>query len=366
MNIVILGSTGSIGESALEVVRHSEGKFNVIGITAHTNSESLQKQAAEFNVQTSILTSDKNFSEAALKDLVTDPQVDIVVVAIVGFAAVKPTLWALEAKKRVALANKEALVTCGELLTKAAKDFGGMIIPVDSEHNALFQALQGHPMKNVKKLWITGSGGPFRGKSKEQLKGISLASALKHPNWKMGPKITIDSATLMNKGLEFIEARWVFDINPALIEVIIHPQSVVHGIVEFTDNTMLAHMSTADMKAALSYALYYPERQKNAVAPLDLAAIRRLDFEPVDDATFPCLGLAKQALDRGGIAPTVLNAANEIAVGAFLNERISFLQIPELICETVEAAPRQEVQWDQIFAIDAWARERTSENILKL
>ena len=365
MNIVILGSTGSIGESTLEVVRNSGGLLRVVGLTAHSNSAQLERQALEFGVNKTLLTS-KEISEEAIKDLVTDPQVDAVVVAIVGFAAVKPTLWALQAKKRVALANKEDLETCGELQTKAAETSGAMIIPVDSEHNALFQALQGHPMANVKKLWITGSGGPFRGKSKEQLREVQVASALKHPNWKMGPKITIDSATLMNKGLEFIEARWMFGIDPKNIDVVVHPQSVVHGLVEYIDGTMLAHMSSADMKAALSYALYYPQRQRNAVKALDLCALKRLDFEPVDYETFPCVGLAMEALKRGGIAPTVLNAANEVAVKAFLDERISFLQIPEIIASAIDSAPRQEVQWDQIFAIDAWARRLTSENILKL
>jgi 1-deoxy-D-xylulose-5-phosphate reductoisomerase len=372
MKIAILGSTGSIGESTLDVVRQSGGTLKVCALSAHSNEKRLREQADEFNVKKTVVTS-REKSEAALLDLVASEDVDAVVIAIVGFAAVKPTLWALRAGKRVALANKEALVTCGELLTAAARKSGGVIIPVDSEHNALFQALQGHPIANVRRLWLTGSGGPFRGKSPKDLLHVNVEQALNHPRWKMGPKITIDSATLMNKGLEYIEARWVFDLNPESIQVVIHPQSIVHGIVEFIDGTMLAHMSVTDMKAAISYALYYPRRQENAVKPLNLVEIGRLDFEAVDDVAFPCVGLARQALNTGGVAPAVLNAANEVAVNAFLNERISFRQIPELISKTMLEIPRHttasatpESQWDQIFAIDAWARIAAAENIAKL
>jgi 1-deoxy-D-xylulose-5-phosphate reductoisomerase len=360
--IVVLGSTGSIGESTLEVVRRSKGRLRVTGLAAHSNFEQLSKQAAEFQTTRTVLTS-KAGADSQLEEMVASSDTDIVVVAIVGFAALKPTLAALRAGKRVALANKEALVTCGEILTAEAGKNGGMIIPVDSEHNALFQALQGHSLTNVEKLWITGSGGPFRGRSRDELKSVSLESALKHPNWKMGPKITIDSATLMNKGLEFIEARWVFGLPPEKIDVVIHPQSVIHGIVEFIDGTMLAHLSAPDMKAAISYALYYPDRQPEAVKRLNLPEIARLEFESVDHKTFPCVRLAQEALKTGGVAPTVLNAANEMAVEAYLARKIQFLDIPEVIAKTLHSAPRQDLTLTYIFEVDHWARQKAAENI---
>lgn len=362
MNIVVLGSTGSIGQNTLEVVRRSQGKLKVVGLTAHSNLEMVSKQQDEFRVPTVILTSQPD-SEKRLEELVTQPHVDAVVVAIVGFAALKPTLAAIKAGKRIALANKEALVTCGEILTAAAKNSAATIIPVDSEHNALFQALQGHPIKNVSKLWLTGSGGPFRGKNRAQLQTVKVAEALKHPNWQMGNKITIDSATLMNKGLEFIEARWVFDLPAPQLDVLIHPQSIIHGIVEFVDGSMLAHMSAPDMKAAISYALYYPDRQPGAVQRLDLPALKKLEFERVDAETFRCFDLAKKSLAQGGVAPTVLNAANEVAVDAFLQEKIPFLGIPDLIEKTLERAPHQRLDLQSVFEIDLWARRATTENI---
>jgi 1-deoxy-D-xylulose-5-phosphate reductoisomerase len=365
LKIVVLGSTGSIGENTLEVVRRSGGEIKIVGLAAHTNSDVLSKQAQEFSVKHTVLTS-KPDSEKLLEELVTLPEVDCVVVAIVGFAALKPTLAALRAKKRVALANKEALVTCGELLTYEAKKFGAQIIPVDSEHNALFQALQGHDISQVQKLWITGSGGPFLGRSTQELAHVGVQEALQHPNWKMGPKITIDSATLMNKGLEFIEARWVFDLSPKKIDVIIHPQSIVHGIVEFIDGSQLAHMSQPDMKGAISYALYFPKRQLGAMKPLDLVALKKLEFQSVDNRTFPCLSLAQEALERGGVSPTVLNAANEIAVDSFLREKIPFLSIPQVISKTLAQGPREPVSIDSIFEIDAWARKKAQENIASL
>jgi len=365
LNIVVLGSTGSIGESTLEVVRRSQGKIKIVGLAAHTNFEALEKQALEFKVPHTVLTS-KPDCEQQLEDLVTRPDVDCVVIAIVGFAALKPTLAAIRAKKRIALANKEALVTCGEILTAEAKKYGAQIIPVDSEHNALFQALQGHPIDQVRKLWITGSGGPFLGKSESELAKVSVDEALQHPNWKMGPKITIDSATLMNKGLEFIEARWVFDLSPKKIDVIIHPQSIIHGIVEFIDGSQLAHMSQPDMKGALSYALYYPQRQDNAMKPLDLIALQKLEFKAVDNRTFPCLRLAQEALDKGGVLPTILNAANEIAVDSFLREKIPFLSISGVISKTLAQGPRTAISIDSIFEIDAWARKKAQENIASL
>lgn len=365
MKIVVLGSTGSIGESTLEVVRRSQGKITIVGLAAHSNHEKLKAQAEEFKVKHTVLTS-LDDSNKKLEDLVQLSEVDAVVVAIVGFAAVKPTYAALKAGKRVALANKEALVTCGELLTSVAQKSSAQIIPVDSEHNALFQALQGHKIENVKKLWLTGSGGPFRGKNRSELLNVTVSQALKHPNWKMGAKITIDSATLMNKGLEFIEAKWIFDLAADRLDVIIHPQSIIHGIVEFIDGCQLAHMSATDMKAAISYALYYPQRQPQAVAPLDLVSIKKLEFEAVDNSTFPCFQLAKQSLEKGGVAPAILNAANEVAVDAFLNEKISFLAIPDLIAKTLSKAPHQALDLDGLFAIDEWARQLTWQNISSL
>lgn len=365
MNIVILGSTGSIGESTLDVVRKSKGKIKIVGLTAHSNKDKIKAQIEEFKVKHFILTSEKD-ADSRMEELVTLPEVDAVVVAIVGFAAVKPTLAAIKAKKRIALANKEALVTCGEILTAAAKKSGAEIIPVDSEHNALFQALQGHLIKNVSKLWLTGSGGPFRGRTRGQLAHVKVQEALKHPNWQMGSKITIDSATLMNKGLEFIEAHWIFDIPASQIDVLIHPQSIIHGIVEFNDGCMLAHMSAPDMKAAISYALYYPERQAGAVKRLNLPQIKKLEFEGVDTETFSCFDLAKKSLETGGIAPLVLNSANEIAVEAFLKEKIPFLRIPEIIEKTLQNAPRQGLDLQTIFELDLWARRQATENLVSL
>lgn len=360
MKIVICGSTGSIGHSTLEVVRRSRGAIQVVGLSAHANHEKLQAQAQEFKVSKTVLSQLPD-SEAKLVDLVTHPDVDVVVMAIVGFAALAPTFAALKAGKRVAMANKEALVTCGEILVGMQEKFKGKIIPVDSEHNSLFQALQGHPINNVKKLWITGSGGPFRGLSRADLGGVTVEQALNHPKWKMGPKITIDSATLMNKGLEFIEARWLFGLDPNRIDCLIHPQSIVHGLVEFIDGTQLAHLAQPDMKAAISYALYYPERQPEAVASLDLAQVGRLDFEPVDEKTFTCFGLARSALQQGGTQTTVLNAANEVAVSQFLNSKIGFLQISDVITETMESAPRYALGLEAVYEVDAWARAKASE-----
>lgn len=363
MNIVVLGCTGSIGQSTLEIVRKSGGKISIYGLTAHTNKKSLEEQAAEFKVPHTILTSEEN-SEQRILDLVTDSKVDRVVVGIVGFAAIKPTLKALEAGKIVALANKETIVTAGELFVEKTKQGRGKLIPVDSEHNALFQILQGHDIKQVKKLIITGSGGPFRGKTKKDLGGVTVKQALNHPRWKMGPKITIDSATLMNKGLELIEARWLFGLSPNHLDVIIHPESLVHGLVEFIDHTMIAHLSSTDMKAAISYALFYPERMKNAVKALDLVALGQLNFEKVPEQVFPCLQLAKLALSKGKTLPTVLNAANEVAVDLFLKERIPFLGIPEVISSVMESAPRHDLQMETIFEIDAWARSQAQEQSL--
>jgi 1-deoxy-D-xylulose-5-phosphate reductoisomerase len=365
IKVAILGSTGSIGESTLEVVRNSKGTLKVVSLSAHSNRDKLFSQAKQFSVTKTVLASDPD-GEEKLVELASDPDCDVVVMAIVGFAALKPTLAALRAGKRVALANKEALVTCGELIQREIENGKGLIIPVDSEHNSLYQALQGHNIKNVRKLWITGSGGPFRGRTKKELEHVDVKSALNHPKWKMGPKITIDSASLMNKGLEFIEARWVFDLPNEKLDVLIHPQSIVHGLVEFIDGTMLAHLSTPDMKAAISYALYYPDRQENAVTPLDLAAVGKLEFEPVDYKNFPCVNLAKNALVRGGMAPTILNAANEVAVDAFLKEQIRFIDIPELISMTLDAAPHQDIQWETVFGIDLWARQKAREKIASL
>jgi 1-deoxy-D-xylulose-5-phosphate reductoisomerase len=364
-NVVVLGSTGSIGANTLEVIRKSEGKLKLFGVSAHSNREGLEKQVAEFKVPHSVLTSEKDGNQKIL-DLVAHADTDVVVVAIVGFAALRPVIAAIQSGKRIALANKEALVTCGEILNSMARKYNSTIIPVDSEHNALFQALQGHPPENIEKIWLTGSGGPFRGKNRKELESVDIKSALKHPNWKMGPKISIDSATLMNKGLEFIEARWIFDIDPKKIDVIIHPQSLVHGLIEFIDNSWLAHLSTPDMKGAISYALYHPERQHGAMEKLRLDVLKKLEFEAVDYGNFPCIGLAQTALKTGGIAPTVLNAANEVAVKAFLEEKIRFLDIPDLIFKTLEKAPQQNIQLEGVFDIDLWARSEANENIASL
>ena len=345
--ISILGSTGSIGTQALEVIREQSELFAVSVLTAGKNANLLIQQAREFLPDTVVIGDDSLYSQVkdALQDLpikvyagedaITQvagmEEADIVLTALVGYAGLKPTLAAIQAGKPIALANKETLVVGGEIVTAAAKEKGVNLYPVDSEHSAIFQCLVGEFHNPVEKIILTASGGPFRGKKKVELAGVTRAQALKHPNWTMGAKITIDSSTLMNKGLEVIEARWLFDIAAEQIDVIVHPQSIIHSLVQFQDGSLKAQMGLPDMKLPIQYALGYPARLKNDFPRFNFLDYPSLSFEAPDTEAFPCLQLAYDALKKGGNAPCILNAANEIAVAAFLNDQIPYLSIPEIL-----------------------------------
>ena len=346
-SIAILGSTGSIGTQALEVIRQNPERFKVSVLTAHSNSTLLISQALEFRPEYVVIGDESKYAEvqAALKplnikvlcgladlaDVVTQPQIDIVLTALVGFAGLKPTLAAIKAGKDIALANKETLVVAGELVTTLAAKHQVKILPVDSEHSAIFQCLAGEEHNPIEKIYLTASGGPFRGKTSQFLSTVTRTEALKHPNWVMGAKITIDSATLMNKGLEVIEAKWLFDLQPSQIDVIVHPQSIVHSIVQFTDGSMKAQMGMPDMKLPIQYALAYPQRIKSDFPRFNFLDYPSLTFEQADTKTFRNLNLAFEALHSGGNMPCVINAANEVVVAEFLNNRLGFLQMSEVI-----------------------------------
>jgi 1-deoxy-D-xylulose-5-phosphate reductoisomerase len=349
-NIVILGSTGSIGTSALLGLEPEKSRYNILALSAAENAGLLLSQAEKFRPKyAAILNPEKErflkglkgvkilSGEQSFSYLAALPEADIVLISIAGAAAIKPLLAAVKAGKRVALANKEALVMAGEIVNSEVKKYGAEIIPVDSEHNAMFQAMQGHKPGDVKKLHITASGGPFKNMTRAQLENITVAQALNHPTWKMGRKITIDSATLMNKGLEVIEAHYLFNMPYEKIDVIIHPQSIVHSMVEYIDGSIIAQMSTPDMKLPIMYALAYPDRVKDAVRPLDLRKTGKLDFFPVEFAKFPAFSLALTAGKKGGTMPACMNAANEAAVKNFLNNRIKFVKIPYYIEKAMRA-----------------------------
>jgi 1-deoxy-D-xylulose-5-phosphate reductoisomerase len=350
--IAILGSTGSIGTQALEVINQHPDKFEIFVLTARENVDLLVKQALFYIPRHVVITNHKYFQEVAdalenlpvivhagdesLAEIVKEDDIDIVLTALVGFSGVLPTLNALMTGKNIALANKETLVVAGDLITGMARKNDCTIYPVDSEHSAIFQCLAGEQMNPIEKIYLTASGGPFRGMSLEQLKWVSKAAALQHPNWCMGDKVTIDSASLMNKGLETIEARWLFDLDPEQIDVVVHPQSVIHSIVQFTDGSMKAQMGVPDMRLPIQYALGYPERLPSKFPRFSFADYPVLTFEKADVTTFRNLELAYLAMKQGGNMPCILNAANEIAVQAFLNERISFIRMSELIESTME------------------------------
>lgn len=345
--IAILGSTGSIGTQALEVISAHPGQFEVAVITAKENVDLLLKQALKFVPAHVVITNELKFKEVSdalcalptqvhcgehmLSEIVQLEEVDLVLTALVGFAGVYPTLSALKAGKDIALANKETLVVAGELITGLAKEKNCKIYPVDSEHSAIFQCLVGEQDNPIEKIYLTASGGPFRGMNKEQLKKVTKAEALNHPNWCMGDKVTIDSASLMNKGLEVIEARWLFSLTPGQIDVIVHPQSIIHSIVQFCDGSMKAQMGLPDMRLPIQYAIGYPWRLKSKYPRFSFTDYPQLTFEKADKVTFRNLGLAFEAMRKGGNIPCILNAANEIAVQAFLEENISFHQISGII-----------------------------------
>lgn len=375
--ISILGSTGSIGCNTLKVVEFL-GNFRVVALGAGKSVEKLAEQISRFSPElvtveneacaenllreihkTNIKAPKIETGEKGLIAVATHEAVETVVSATVGAVGFVPTLRALEAGKRVALANKETLVMAGALMTKAARDNKAEILPVDSEHNALHQCLRGERRKEVKRLILTASGGPFRTKTKQEIENATRSEALNHPTWQMGDKVTIDSATLMNKGLEVIEARWLFDFSAAEISVIVHPQSVVHSFVEMIDGSVIAQLGVTDMKHAIQYALTYPKRQPNCLPPLDFAKISQLTFEEPDLEKFPCLALAYRALKIGGTMTATLNAANEIAVSAFLEDKIRLSDIPKIIEGVMnEHQSQAAASLEVILEADAWARKK--------
>ncbi|MCC7303699.1 MAG: 1-deoxy-D-xylulose-5-phosphate reductoisomerase [Bacteroidia bacterium] len=378
--IAILGSTGSIGTQALEVIREHPEHFSAEILAAGNNADLLIKQALEFQPNIVVIAGDAAYKkvkaalsshpikvysgEKSIEEVVAFDSVDMVLAAIVGYAGLSSTLAAIKAGKSVALANKETLVVAGGIITAEAKVSGAGIIPVDSEHSAIFQCLAGEWKNPLEKIILTASGGPFRGKKKSDLEKVTVADALKHPNWNMGSKITIDSASLMNKGLEVIEAKWLFGLRPEQIEVLVHPQSIIHSMVQFHDGSMKAQMGLPDMKLPILYAFSFPLRLPSATPRLNLNQFPSLSFENPDSLTFPCLDLAYEAMRKGGNAPCVLNAANEMAVQAFLSERIGFNRIPEIISETLYAVSYvPEPSYEDLILSDKEARKQASAHI---
>jgi 1-deoxy-D-xylulose-5-phosphate reductoisomerase len=357
---VVLGATGSIGTSARRVAHDIPERMEIVGMSAHSNREALEAAGREFpGAQLRISGGGR---EEGLVELATLPEADLVLVAIVGTAGLKPALAAIEAGKDIAVASKEILVMAGEAVMDAARRRGVQVLPVDSEHNAIFQCLEGRDPATVARLILTASGGPFRTMPAEKLGGVTPVQALKHPTWEMGRKITIDSATLFNKGLEMIEARWLFSVEMARIEVVVHPQSVIHSMVEFMDRSILAQMSVSDMCFPIQYAVTYPERVPNSLRPLDFAALGRLEFEAPRSRDFPALDLARWAGETGGTLPAVLNAANEVAVAAFLEGRCRFPEIWGMVSRVMEAhLPVNRPDLGELLEADLWARARTGE-----
>jgi len=375
-NVAVLGSTGSIGRNTLEVIGASDGRLRVWGIAAHSNFDLLCEQATQFEPNRVVATHPdsgsfdwgglpKSTSVAhgcdGLTELAREPDVDIVVAAIVGSAGLESAWNALDCGKTVALANKETLVMGGSLVTGLAARKGGKILPVDSEHSAIFQALSCGRREDVKRIILTASGGPFRDYSQDQMAEVTVEQALCHPTWQMGPKITVDSATMMNKALEIIEARWLFDLDPGQIDVVIHPQSIVHSMVEFDDGSVMAQLSPPDMRLPIQYALTFPERWKSPAKQLDLSERLSFHFEPPDYQRFPALQLGQEVACAGGTAGSVLNAANETAVAEFLAGRLPFAEIVP-VCRSVldqhtfDANPTLE----QLYKLDAWARKEVT------
>ena len=381
MNLAIFGATGSVGASTLDVVARHGGRYRVFALSAHASADALlelcQRHRPRYAVLSGVAESpalktsfaahgcELRFGPDALDFIAAHRETDAVMAAIVGAAGLASTLAAVRAGKRVLLANKEALVMAGPLVTAAARASGAQILPVDSEHNAVFQCLGNS--RGVRKIVLTASGGPFRSASAESLGTVTPEQACAHPNWVMGRKISVDSATMMNKGLEVIEARWLFDVAPERIEVLIHPQSIVHSLVEYQDGSMIAQLSNPDMRVPIAHALAWPERIDSGARSLDLAAIKSLSFERPDLNRFPCLGLAYEALRSGGTASAVLNAANEVAVEAFLARRLPFTGIADVIADTLAAVPaRAADDLSAVMAADTEARNAASNRILAI
>jgi 1-deoxy-D-xylulose-5-phosphate reductoisomerase len=380
--VVILGSTGSIGESALKVARDLPERMEVVGLAAGRSAQALLAQAKEFKPRAVALCDERGLEAIrgelpagtaahggaqGLIELATLPEADLVLISIVGTAGLAPALAAIRAGKAIAVASKEILVMAGEEVTREAAKHNVAILPVDSEHNAIFQCLVGEPARHIRRLILTASGGPFRRTAKEDLARVTPEQALKHPTWNMGRKITIDSATLFNKGLEMIEARWLFGVPMEQVDVVVHPQSIVHSLVEFVDGSQLAQLSHSDMCFPIQYAVTYPDRLPNRLKPLNLAEVGALQFEAPDPERFPALRLAREAGMTGGTLPAVMNAANEIAVPAFLEGKIPF----PAIWETVEAVMRQHrlvehPHLDEILQADAWARAAAQTEVARV
>ena len=380
--LAILGSTGSIGTQTLDVVRQHPEAFGVYALTAHRSIDLLIQQAIEFNPAVVCIADQSLYQplrealsdlpiqvmagEKAIAELVTMPAIDVVVAAMVGYAGLRPTIEAIKAKKTIALANKETLVVAGEIICRLAKRHKVSILPVDSEHSAIFQSLVGEDMASVEKLLLTASGGPFRTFTFDQMQHVTASQALQHPNWEMGAKITIDSASMMNKGFEVIEARWLFDIPVEKIQVLVHPQSVIHSAVQFVDGSVKAQLGTPDMRMPIQYALTYPERWLSDVPRLDLFKINNLTFEEPDLQRFPNLRLAYQAMEQGGNMPCILNAANEVVNLAFREGRCGFLQMSDIIEQTMTKTTFiTEPTYDNYVQTDQEARKIATE-LLKL
>lgn len=350
--IAILGSTGSIGTQTLDIVRDNADALQVVALAAASNAKLMEAQIREFHPQLAVMWSPEAAAELRIRvadcpvqvmqgmegllEIAVLPEVEVLVTAIVGMIGIRPTIEAIKAGKDIALANKETLVCAGHRIIPLAREQGISILPVDSEHSAIFQALNGEPAGRISKILLTASGGPFRGWTREQLAKVQVEDALRHPNWSMGRKITIDSSTLVNKGLEVMEARWLFDVEPSQIQVVVHPQSIIHSMVEYIDGAVIAQLGVPDMKLPIQYALFYPDRRVMRDNRVDFFKLGSVTFEEPDMETFYGLKLAYQALERGGSMPTVYNAANERAVALFLERKISYLQIPELIQRCME------------------------------
>ena len=377
-SLTILGATGSVGKSTLDLIRQQPTKFAIKGLTAHTNYNELARLAHEFKPDTVVIADEEYYQplreslsgsgiavcagKLALSTLAADP-VDCVIGAIVGIAGLAPVYAAIQAGQKIALANKETLVVAGHLVMPILTKTGASIVPLDSEHSAIFQCLKGETAAAIKDIILTASGGPFRQMTSEQMRSVTPHQALQHPNWSMGPKVTIDSATLMNKGLELIEAKWLFGLPGEKIKAVVHPQSVIHGLVNFTDGSCIAHMGSADMRIPISYALNYPERMSWQAETLDLVQLSRLDFEEIDLRRFPCFKIAKDTLDAAPEQAIVLNAANEIAVAAFLQDKLAYSEIAELVDRGVNrfTATAATKSLDDVVSLDRDVRAYLSE-----
>jgi 1-deoxy-D-xylulose-5-phosphate reductoisomerase len=378
--LAILGSTGSIGRQTLEVVASHPDAFAVEVLTAHNNVDLLIQQAKQFKPNVVVIGNDDHYSQVkealqkddikvfaganALSSVVQMDSIDLVVAALVGFSGLTSTIKAIEAGKTLALANKETLVVAGDLITRMASEKGVNILPVDSEHSAIFQCIVGEFHNRIEKIILTASGGPFRGKTKKELSAVTRTQALKHPNWSMGAKVTIDSATLMNKGLEVIEAKWLFGLRPDQVDVVVHPQSIIHSLVQFEDSSVKAQMGLPDMRLPIQFALSYPQRLKSDFPRFDFAQYPSLTFEKPDKETFRNLALAFAALDRGGNMPCVLNAANEVAVAEFLKDRIGFLEMSDIVEQCLmKSAYVREPRLEDYVETDKLTRIRANELI---